>query len=101
MLKDTLSTLVFIGGFVLTVPAVPFALWQCGPQTEASLLLVIVSLPFYVWISAYAYLRTFTASEAVMKAAISWMLRYLAEPAKPVHKLWTLQAQPARIRSRR
>jgi len=37
----------------------------------------------------------------VMKVAISWMLGYLAEPAKPVHKLWTLQAQPARIRSRR
>ena len=101
MLEGTISTLFFIGGFVLSVPAVPLALWLCGPQTEASLLLLMVSLPLYVWISAYVYLRAFNASEAVVKAAYCWTIGYLAEPSKPVHKLWTLQPQPVRIRSRR
>ena len=95
MLKKGLSIVLFVAGFCATVPAAPWVLWEHGPQTEASLLLLLVSLPFYV------YLRAFNAAEVASAHAYVWTLNYLAERPKAGDKMWILQAQPAKIRVRR
>ena len=101
MLKKGLSIVLFVAGFCATVPAAPWVLWEHGPQTEASLLLLMVSLPFYVWVSGYVYLRAFNAAEVASAHAYVWTLNYLAERPKAGDKMWILQAQPAKIRVRR
>jgi hypothetical protein len=101
MLQKSLTTILFVAGFCATVPAAPWVLWQHGPQTEASLMLLLVSLPFYVWVSGYAYLRAFDATEAATAHLYVWALNYLAERPKAGDKVWILQLQPTKIRVRR
>ncbi len=101
MLKQSVSTVLFVAGFCATVPAAPWILWQHVSQTEASLLLLMVSLPFYVWVSGYAYLRAFNATEDATAHLYVWTLNYLADRPKAGDKVWILQPQPVKIRVRR